>query len=318
MENISPLGCGNYFTPGVKGGGSKMWLLITLFIIIIVALLTFIIRYKKDVKYITKQIINSKGEYHNLKMNTIDKDLEKLALSINNLYEINQKINVKIRHSEEELRCSIANMCHDLRTPLTSIMGYIQLIDEGKLTKEQRFKYMDIVKKRTSRLQDLITNFYELSRVESGDYKFNLQCVNLSDILCETIALFYNDFTKNHIEPHININGNVASIITDEKAVMRIFSNLINNMIKHGEKNVSVSLRKETDYIVTEFSNNAPNLKDADVKHIFDRTFTADSTRSNENTGLGLSITKALVEQLGHKIEAELCDSVLTISIWWK
>jgi signal transduction histidine kinase len=247
----------------------------------------------------------------------MNKDIENLVLSINDIYEKNQNATVKMKHSEEELRCSIANMCHDLRTPLTSIMGYVQLIDENNLTKEQKYKYMDIIKKRTSRLQDLITNFYELSRVEAGDCKFDLKSINLKDILCEAIALFYDGFTKNGIEPNINIEENIPNTITDEKAVMRIFSNLMNNIIKHGEKNVIISLRKEKDCVVTEFENNAPGLKTKDINHLFDRTFTADSTRSNKNTGLGLSITKALVEQLGNKVEAELCEGVLKIRVCW-
>lgn len=295
-----------------------MKFLILILIIIIVALLTFIIRHKKEVKYITKQIVNSKGEYYSLKMNSMDKDIENLVLCINDLYKKNQNTITKVKHSEEELRCSIANMCHDLRTPLTSIMGYIQLIDEGKFTKEQKSKYMETIKKRTERLQDLITNFYELSRVEAGDCKFDLKSINLKDILCESIALFYEEFTKDGIEPTVNIEENIPNIIIDEKSVIRIFSNLINNIIKHGEKNVIINLRRERDCIITEFQNSTSTLKPEHVKHLFDRTFTADSTRSNENTGLGLSITKALVEQLGHNIEAELCDDVLKIKICWK
>lgn len=295
-----------------------MQLLILTLIIIIAALLTFIIRYKNDIKYITRQITNSNGEYHNLRMNTLNKDLENLVLSINDLYEINQQNHIKIKHSEEELRCSIANMCHDLRTPLTSIMGYVQLIDEENLTEEQKTKYMDIIKKRTARLQSLISSFYELSRVDSGDCKFDLKSISLSDILCETIALSYNDFIKNNLEPEINIEENIPPIIADEKAVMRIFSNLINNMIKHGEKNIIITLKGEKAYIITQFENTAPNLKNKDVEHLFDRTFTADAARGDENTGLGLSITKTLVEQLGHKIEAELCNELLKIKIYWK
>jgi len=294
-----------------------MWLLIIVLIAVILILTTSFVRYKKDVRYITRQIINSNGEYQNLKMNTLNKDLEHLVLSINNLYEINQQNNIKIKHSEEELRCSIANMCHDLRTPLTSIMGYVQLIDENHLNKDKRYKYMDIVKKRTTRLQNLITNFYELSRIDAGDCKFNLKSINLKDILCETIALSYNDFTKNNIEPAINIEEGNYTIISDEKAVMRIFSNLINNIIKHGEKNVTITLKLQDNCILTEFSNNVSNLKIENINHLFDRTFTADITRTNENTGLGLSITKSLITQLGHEITANLSNETLKIVIVW-
>ncbi|MGH4122721.1 MAG: sensor histidine kinase [Clostridium sp.] len=293
------------------------WLIMFL-IIIIVILVTLIFRYKRDIKYISKQITKNKDGYPNIRINTLDKDIENLVLCINDLYEKNQKINIKVRHREEELRRSIANLSHDLRTPLTSIMGYMQLVKTKNLRVEDSAKYIDIIERRTVTLQSLITSFFELSRIESNEYKFDLKAVNLSDLLCETIALFYNDFVNKAIEPDIKVNEKVPSIIADEKAVMRIFSNLIDNMLKYGEKNVIIALRKEKDYIVTEFKNYAPNLKGEHVEHIFDRFFTADLARSDKHTGLGLSITKALVEHLGHKIEAVLNDGMLIIKIIWK
>lgn len=293
-----------------------IWIIVVLLIIIIV-LLTVIIRFKRDIRYISIQIVKSKGEYNNIRMKTLDKDIESLVVCINELYEINHKMTVKIRTSEEKLRRSIANMSHDLRTPLTSIIGYMQLVKDDNLSKEEKDKYFGIIEGRTKILQNLIASFYELSRIESNEYKFKLQCINLGDILCETIALFYNDFVSKKIEPTISIEENVPVIVSDENAVLRIFSNLINNMLKHGEENVAISLQKHDGYIVTEFLNNAPNLKQEDVDHIFDRFFTADLTRSDKNTGLGLSITKAFVEQLGHKIEAELTNDILTIKVIW-
>lgn len=293
-----------------------LWIIILL-IIIIAILLTFIIRYKRDINSISNQIIKSKGEYTNIRMNTLDKDIEDLVISINELFENNQKKYVKIEHREEELRRSIANLSHDLRTPLTSIMGYIQLIKADKLTKEDREKYVYIVHKRTETLQSLISSFYELSRIESSEYKFNLKAVNLSNLLYETVALYYDDFVKNNIEPEIKVDKNVHQIITDEKAVMRIFSNLVSNVIKHGERKVIIELRQENGYIVTEFKNNVQGLKEEDVVHLFDRFFTVDLARSDKNTGLGLSITKALVEQLGHEIEAILDNEILTIKVKW-
>lgn len=294
-----------------------MMLIIIILIIIIAVLLAYIFRYKKDINYISRQIVRSKGGYCNIRMNTLNKDIENLVLNINDIYEMNQKINMKIKRNEEELRLSIANMSHDLRTPLTSIMGYVQLIKDGNLSEGLKIKYINIVERRTESLQSLIVSFYELSRIESDEYKFDLKTVNIGNVLCETIALFYNDFACKGIEPNINIVEKISPIICDEKAVMRIFSNLISNMLKHGEKNIKISLKKENSYIITQFTNNAPNLKIEDVAHIFDRFFTADVARSDKNTGLGLSITKALVEKLGYKIEAILVDGRLNIKITW-
>lgn len=294
-----------------------IWI-IALMSIIIIILLTVIITYKKDIKYISKQIVQSEGKFRNVRMHTLNKEIEDLVLHINELYKINHNINVQIRKSEEDLRRSITNMSHDLRTPLTSIMGYMQLIEDENIPTEEKKKYIEIVNRRTKNLNSLITSFYELSRIECDEYKFKLKAINLDKILCENIALFYNDFVNRNIEPVINIEENVPYIISDESAVMRVFSNLLGNILKHADKNVSITLKKIDNTIVTEFTNNAPYLKPEDVEHIFDRFFTADGARSDNNTGLGLCIAKAFVEQLGNKIYAMLEGDMLIIRIEWK
>lgn len=297
-------------------GVNKMLLLIILLIFIICILFTFIFKYKKDIKYISEQINASRGEYTNIRMKSLDKDIENLVICINDLYEKNQKINNKIKRSDEQLKLSVANMSHDLRTPLTSVMGYIQLLKDEGLTNEERGRYIDVIEKRTIVLHQLITSFYDLSRIEADEYKFDLKLINLSNMLYEAVALFYNDFTNKNIEPEIKVDDN-ASIIADEKAVMRIFTNLINNMLKHGEKDAKIVLTKDRNYITTEFANTAPRLTEEDLEHIFDRFFTGDSTRNDKNTGIGLSITKAFVEQLGHRIEASMNNGILSIKIIW-
>lgn len=295
-----------------------MKLLIIFLLIVIAILLFYIFRYKRDIKYISEQISESKGEYTSIRTKILDRNIDNLVVSINCLYEKEQKRYKKVEHKEEELRRSIANLSHDLRTPLTSIMGYIQLVKNGELTDKDKEKYLDIVDRRTETLQNLITSFYELSVVESSEYDFDLKSINLSNLLCEAIALYYDEFVKNDIEPKIEVFENSNQIISDEKAVMRIFSNLINNMIKYGEGKVTIKLKEEEDNLVTEFRNYAPNLKEEQVEHIFERFFTADLTRSDKNTGLGLSITRALVEQLGNKIESKLTNGILTIKVTWK
>lgn len=291
-----------------------LWLTIIL-IVIIVILLTIIFRYRNDIKHVSSQIEKSQGQYVSVRMNTMDKTIEDLVIKINNLYDMNQKITTKIKHSEEELRHRIANMTHDLRTPLTSIMGYLQLIKSAKLTEEERDRYFHIIQRRTENLQSLIESFYELSRLDSDEYKFELQSVNLSNVLCETAALFYHDLTKKNIEPIIKIEENIPNIISNEKTLMRIFTNLINNMLKYGQDTVIINLTQENGKIVADFINNAPDLQEEQVPHIFDRFFTGDRARSDKNTGLGLYIAKTLAEQLGHGIEAEFRDKILKIRV---
>lgn len=287
-------------------------------VIVIIALITYIVKMKNEVKNISNQIGNSKGEYINVHTKSVDNDLEELVVKVNYLYDESQKIKAKNKSIEEEIRRSIANMAHDLRTPLTSITGYIQLIKSEGITEEEKREYMEIVEKRTVRLQNLISSFYDLSRLHSNEYSFSLKKVNLSKLLYDNIALYYNDFINNNIEPIIGIEEKISSIISDEEAVNRIFSNLIGNMLKHGQGNIKISLREKDGYILSEFSNLAPDINNETVKNLFDRFYTADKSRTSQNTGLGLSITKTFVEKLGNEIKGEVLEDNLNIIIKWK
>ena len=295
-----------------------MVLTIVILFIIIIILSVHIFNLKKDIRYISSQIEENNQDYINIRTKVEDKDIERLAININSLYDSNQKINIKRKNTEEELRQSIANMSHDLRTPLTSIMGYLQLAKSPNTTEEDKNKYLDIVERRTKNLQALITSFYDLARIEAKEFTFELKKFSLSNKLCENIALFYSDFEENNIEPIIEIDDKESLIISDENAVMRVFSNLINNMIKHGEGYVKIVLKEEENFIITEFTNLATKLKQEDVKKLFDRFYTADKSRNDKNTGLGLYIAKTIIKRLGNEIDAKLVNSNLTISIKWK
>ena len=287
-------------------------------IAIIIVLISIIVGYKREFRRINKEISNNLDEYVNIKTKSVDKDVENLVQNINLIFDSKQKVVAEKKKKEEELRASISNMSHDLRTPLTSIMGYLQMIKSEKPSEADKKEYMDIVEKRTKSLQKLISSFYDLSRIEGNEYNFNYKKVNLSNVLCENIAVFYNDFINNNIEPVIEIEEGIKEIISDEGAITRIFSNLIGNMIKHGENYVKISLKKENDIIITEFTNKATGLTQENVDKLFNRFYTVDNSRSDRNTGLGLYITKVLVEKLGYNITAKLENENLKIKIVWK
>ena len=131
-------------------------------IIIIIVLIMVIAGYKKEFKSIAKQIDNHLDDYVNIRTGTSDKDLDRLVSRINLLYDGRQKVNAEKKKIEEDLRASISNMSHDLRTPLTSIMGYMQLVRSPKTSEKEKEEYMDIIESRTKYLQTLISSFYEL------------------------------------------------------------------------------------------------------------------------------------------------------------
>lgn len=292
-----------------------MILLLIILILCIVFLLFKLISIKGDIRYITNQVKLSKGEFINIKVKSLDKDIERLADEIDVLYTENHKNRIKMKKSEERLKRSISNMSHDLRTPLTSVRGYLQLIESGKCSEEEMKKYLSIIDRRTDSLNTLINCFYDLSRIQNGEYKLKLEYISIGDILCEIVAEFYDEFVKKNIEPHVMIEENIPQVIGDKNAVRRIFANLINNMLKHGEKNVDISMKKLTDCVQIQFSNDAPYLSDEDMEKLFDRFYTGNASRSDKSTGLGLYITKELSEKMNYKINADLKDKKLTFEI---
>lgn len=288
------------------------WALVTIILVI------YLVKIKKELRNISKQIEKNNGEYFNIHTNSLTKEVEDLIVKINFLYDENQRINAAKKASEEEIRQSISNMSHDLRTPLTSIMGYIQLIKEEEISPKEAKEYLDIIEGRTERLESLITSFYDLSRLNSSEYNFSLNKVNLSTVLCENIASYYTSFTDKGIEPMIEIEENTSLIISDGTAVNRIFTNLIGNMIKHGESFIKIALWEEESYIVTSFINGASMVEEDNINKLFDRFYTADKSRTGQNTGLGLAITRAFVEKLGNQIKATLTEGTFVIEIRWK
>lgn len=294
-----------------------------LILILVITLGIFITLYvfsKNQIKRITSQLsrINNTSTNSKILVSSSKMDIVDLVLEINKTLEEKQKSEIKHKKIDLELRQAIANMSHDLRTPLTSIIGYIQLIEEENISNEDRKEYTDIVKRRAESLQDLISSFYDLSRLESKEYKFELKAIQLNKIIYDQLALFYRDFVSKNIEPVIDADDAIPSIIADENAVKRIFSNIIQNALKYGNEYMEISLKQNENYIITTFTNGTTSLKEEDIGRIFERFFTADLTRTNKSTGLGLAITKELVEQMGHIISARLVDSKLSIVIKWK
>lgn len=286
--------------------------------ILIVLLIIFILK-TKEINRLTLELkkLNSEGKIEKLRLSLPNKNIENLIVEINTLIDDKRKMENIYKEKDMELREAIANMSHDLRTPLTSIMGYVYLLNDDKLDKEERKEYLKIIEKRSLVLNDLITNFYGLSRIQADQYEIKFEPVNLELVLGEIIAAFYETLDYNFGEPEINIEEGLGPVLGDKQALNRIFTNLIENIIKHGEGEVKISLKKKNKYIVMEFSNKAEELESKDVNRIFEKFFTKDRMRTGQNTGLGLAIVKLLVEKQGQKIETKKVGNRLVINIIW-
>lgn len=295
-----------------------MEILIIVFLVISLSVtITLLILRRKEITKIQKKLefINNNDTNSETKISYPNDNLQGLLTQINKILQIKKETEGKYKEMDMELRQAIANMSHDLRTPLTSIMGYIQLMEDENISNEERRQYLKIIKSRSENLKELISGFYDLSRLQAEEYAIDMEKINLGVILSELIATFYDELIS--LEPKIYIEEKINLVYGDTTAVKRIFTNLIQNVLKHAEGKLRISLKEERSNIHIIFCNKSSKLSYEDAPRIFQRFFIADRMRTGQNTGLGLAITKELVERQGQKIWAEKKGDMLYINIIW-
>ncbi|HIT54587.1 MAG TPA: HAMP domain-containing histidine kinase [Candidatus Fimivicinus intestinavium] len=263
------------------------------------------------------EAINREGGNRRLHLASPDREMESLFEAINQTLDQRQTEEIHHALAGKELRRQIANISHDLRTPLTSIIGYLQLAQDSRTTPEERAHAMEVVSARTRSLQTLIGGFYELSRLDANEYDLHPAPVDLSVILSAQLAAFYDDFTGKRLEMHVEVPEHLPAVWADADAAQRIFANLLQNILRYAHSEVWVTARAGT-AVTTVFANDTQLLKKEDIPHIFDRFYTGDQMRSGHSTGLGLAIVKRLAEQMGCEVTASLEGSRFAISIRWK
>ena len=264
------------------------------------------------------KIEEQKESNRKLKAITSDKELELLLNRINKLYEFRQEERISYQRREHQLQREVENISHDLRTPLTSIMGYTELIQDPGTSPEEQQEYLNIIYKRAKVLQGFIEDFYELSRFQGENYPLRYEILQVQPVIKEVVVSYYRQFEKKQIQVEIHLEDERCSIIADRVQFNRILNNLIQNALKYTKTSFTLKQYRVQDNCIIRFCNDNTDLTDEDMKHIFDRFYTGDENRSGQSTGLGLTIAKLLVENMKGSIHGELKDGRFTIELSFK
>ena len=287
---------------------------IILGIIIIILCIIIYIQYNTRIKrnqnigYISQkleEIIENKST-ERLMLFTTDKELKRLMIDINELLDYNHKNMIKYNRAQIAMRKMISNISHDLKTPLTVVMGYVETLKlKGNLINEEKLMVNKIYDK-TIDVLDFINKFFDLAKIESGDKHIPLSKININEICRKKILDFYDTVSNKGFQVDINIPDKNIYVLGNEEAINRILDNLISNAVKYGEdgKFLGMHLREDEAYVYIEVIDKGKGIDEMYKEEVFERMYTLEDSRnkSYQGSGLGLTITKKLIETLGGEI----------------
>ena len=288
-----------------------LWVIIGILFLVILILSLKIFIMRKSIKEIQIDFAEKLTTDTNtvISISSNDKEIRELAKNINLQLKLLRKEKLKYLQGNSELKTAVTNIAHDLRTPLTAICGYLELLkNEEKSIEVERC--LDIIENRTETLKQLTEELFRYSLIISQDDEIKNEEVCVNYVLEEIIAAYYGALKEKNITPVVALTDKRIVRNLDKTALSRVFANILSNAVKYSDGDLEILLNDSGEII---FSNTATGLDEIQVAKLFDRFYTVSDARTS--TGLGLSIARNLVERMKGEISASYTNSRLVICI---
>lgn len=285
-------------------------LLIAILLAVISGLLIKLHLMHKAVLEITEAFRSKVSSDTNTLMDISSRDpyMRQLAADLNVQLRLLRKQRHRYLAGDRELKEAVTNISHDLRTPLTAICGYMDLIQREDTNKNVR-RYLSLIENRVLTMKQLTEELFHYSIIVSTE-ELTMETVHVNSVLEESIAAFYGAFTSRGLEPDISITPCKIERRLNRDALSRVFGNILSNALKYSSGDLTISLNNRGELV---FSNMAPGMDEVQAGRLFERFYTVETAASSR--GLGLSISKSLVEQMGGIISASVNEGSLSIHI---
>ena len=279
----------------------------------IILTIIYLIMLIKDLVYIDKIMVGAKAAAEGKLTYKIDEKgrghLKELAHDINNIKE-GLKKSVENEMKSENMKTElITNVSHDLKTPLTSIINYIDLLKREEIEPENARDYINILDKKAQRLKALIEDLFEVSKAASGAMELNITKIDIGQLLKQSLGENYERFRERNLDIKLNLPDEKIFINADGKRLYRVFENLLSNIVKYSLSNtrVYIDMFKENDEVTIIMKNISAYELSFDTNEITNRFKRGDSSRSTDGSGLGLAIAKSIIElhNGSFKVEAD-------------
>ena len=237
-----------------------------------------------------------------------------LSDRLNDLLELRRKEKQYYQEKETLIADTYTNLSHDIRTPLTSLDGYFQLMEACENVEEQR-RYLNIIHERIHSLNEMLEELFMFTKLKNESYRLELTSCCINRILKETVFSYYDEWVRREIQPDIQITEEQLYIDGNKQGLSRIIQNVIKNGLDHGEKKIRIVLKREQNQAVLRISNQVTASEQIDIEHVFDRFYKADAARSKTSTGLGLSIAREFVRRMNGEIGAKIEENEFIVEM---
>ncbi|EKN40181.1 sensor histidine kinase [Clostridium botulinum CFSAN001627] len=283
------------------------WILIIIIIILSILLLNDKIKTKRitaKLNEILKENSRERIKFYNLSTNK-----KELVREINIFLDKYQSISIDNKNYKEHHKKMISNISHDIRTPLTALMGYVDLLSDNCITKEKKEEYISIIRERGTALKDLMEEFFQMAKLECNDVEITIEKFNITEVVRKNIITFMNEINERNITPEINIGDEEIFALGDKNYTSRIITNLISNSLKYGYegKVIGIDLKEDNKWVTLSIWDKGKGIDKNELPYIFDRLYTGEKSRNRsfQGSGLGLSIVKNMAQHMNGSITAQ-------------
>lgn len=283
---------------------------------ICLVLLLRLFQYRQQLKRINQQLRFIQQHDSNLLLtNQLNsKHLNELLAVLNQMLILQRRHKIGFQQQEQQLKDSITNLAHDIRTPLTSLDGYFQLLIQNKEPAKQK-QYIEIIENRIQALNELLETIFTYTKLQNDAYEIQLEKTQMNQSLYEAMFYFYEHFSNEELEPEVAITEEPLFVLANAAALNRVFFNLIKNSLDHGEGNLAIRLTRQQNQAVVTIQNKVRTENKIDISQVFNQFYMSDKSRTGNSTGLGLFIVKEFVEKMNGHIKAEHANQLFIISL---
>lgn len=291
----------------------SIWvLLINYFIIFLITCLFFSFFYR----YMRQKLLKKQLRTINFALNdgkpvdteSFVPEIQELERNIENMRERQNKLMKQEEQAQQARNDLITNVSHDLRTPLTSILGYLSYIHEDRYRDEVELRYYtELVYGKARHLHKLIDDLFSYTRLDSVEYQLKKDELDVIELLSQLVAEYDGQATERNMKIVEHFDAKKLIISGDGNQIMCLFENLFSNALRYGEgnKQIDVSAKQEGNMAVVKVTNYGQEISEIDLPYLFERFYKADKNRTTTGTGLGLAIAKSIVEKHGGLVTAE-------------